>query len=354
MKKQKTLKIGRYTVGQGHPVFIIAEAGVNHNGSVALAKKLVDAAKAAGADAVKFQNFKAEDVTTATAGMAAYQKRNTGKSESQIDMIRKFELSEADFKVIAAHAKKRGIIFISAPHSGFKSVDVLKRLSVPAYKFGSADLDNLPVLQYAARLKKPIIISTGMADMADIKEAVTTIRKAGNDKIVVFQCTTDYPAKLSDVNVRAMNTIRDTFNVIAGYSDHTIGLESSLVAVALGASVLEKHLTLDNSMQGPDHKASANPKDFKKYVEAMRNVEVILGSSKKTVAKSARPYMPLVLKSVVAAKAVRKGEKFTKENLAIKRPRGDLAPKFYWDMLGKRATRDLSPDEFIKKNDYEK
>jgi len=231
-------------------------------------------------------------------------------------------------------------------------VDVLQKLKVPAFKFGSADLTNLPVLQYAAKLKKPMIISTGMADMQDIKEAVACIRKTGNSKIIIFQCTTDYPAQYKDVNLRAMLTIRDACNAVIGYSDHTIGTESSVIAVALGASVLEKHLTLSNDMEGPDHKASANPADFKKYVKAVRNAEIILGSPKKTIAASARPYMPLVLKSVVARHAIKKGEKFTKENVAIKRPTGGLPPKFYWQIVGKRAKCDLKPDDFIKRNDY--
>ena len=354
MKKPKALKVGAFTVGEGHPVFIMAEAGVNHNGSVALAKKLVDAAKAAGADAVKFQNFTAEEVTTKDAGMAAYQKRNTGKSQSQIDMIRKFELPRKAFTEIAAHCKKRGIMFLSTPHSGFDSVDVLQKLKVPAYKFGSADLNNLPVLEYAARFKKPMLISTGMAQMHDIQEAVACIREAGNNNILVFQCTTDYPVKSKDANLRAMQTIRDAFGVVVGYSDHTTGADASVIAVALGASMLEKHLTLDNDMEGPDHKASANPKDFKAYVKAIRNAEVLLGSAKKTIAASSVQYIPLVLKSVVARGSIQKGELLTKRNLAIKRPQGGLAPKFYWDMLGKHATRDMKADEFIRKNDYKK
>ncbi|MEK7144837.1 MAG: N-acetylneuraminate synthase [Patescibacteria group bacterium] len=354
MKKQKRIRIGTFIVGEGRPVFIIAEAGVNHNGSIALAKKLVDVAKEAGADAVKFQNFTAEEVTTADAGMAEYQKRNTGKSESQIEMIRKFELPASAFKEISAYCKKRGIMFLSAPHGGFASVDVLKNLNVPAYKFGSADLNNLPVLAYTARFKKPLIISTGMADMRSIAEAVQTIRKAGNDKIVIFHCTTDYPTRLEDVNMRAMQTIRDTFNVVVGYSDHTVGDEASIIAVALGANVLEKHLTLDNSMTGPDHKASANPEDFRNYVQAIRDAEMMLGSSKKMIVKAARQYMPLVLKSVVARGHIKRGERLTRENLAIKRPAGGLPPKFYFDMLGKRATKDLRPDQFIRRGDYAK
>jgi len=350
----KNVRIGTRTIGDGQPVYIIAEAGVNHNGSIELAIKLVDAAKAAGADAVKFQNFKSEEVTTKNADMAEYQKRNIGKSESQIEMIRKFELSDENFAELSEYCRKQHITFLSAPHGGFSSVDLLKKLHVPALKFGSADLTNLPVLDYAAKLKIPLIIATGMADMKDIREAVDCIRGAGNDKIIVFQCTTDYPAKYEDVNLRAMQTIRDTFDVVVGYSDHTTGNLASIIAVALGASVLEKHLTLDNAMDGPDHKASSNPEDFKKYVQEIRDTETTLGSSKKTIAASARPYMPLVLKSLVARTRISKGDSFTKENLAIKRPQGGLPPKFYWEALGKKATQDIEPDEFIQKKDYQK
>lgn len=350
----KEIKIGSKIISNKSPVFIIAEAGVNHNGRLDFALKLVDAAKAAGADAVKFQNFKVEEVVTDKAGMAEYQKRNTGKSESQLEMGRKIELKDKDFAVIVAHCKKRDIMFLSTPHGGFQSVDLLQKLKVSAFKFGSADLNNLPVMDHAARFKKPMIIATGMATMQDIAEAVMCIRKTGNQKIIVFQCTTDYPSRLDDVNLRAMLTIRDKFNVIVGYSDHTIGAEASIVAVALGARILEKHLTLDNTMDGPDHKASANPKDFKKYVKAIRNAETILGSSKKTIAQSAKQYIPLVLKSVVARGAISRGDKLTKENLAIKRPNGGLPPKFYWDMLGKKAKRNIEPDEFIFKGDYGK
>ena len=348
----KALRIGPRIIGDGQPVFVIAEAGVNHNGDLRLAKALVDAARAAGADAVKFQNFKAGEVTTARARMAAYQKRNTGKSESQIEMIRKLELSTAAFQEIAEHCKKRSIIFFSTPHGGFDSVDMLRRMDVPALKIGSADLNNLPLLAYAARLKKPIIISTGMAEMRDITEAVAMIRKAGNNNIIVLQCTTDYPARYQDINLRAMLTIRDRQKVLVGYSDHSVGTESAVAAVALGASVLEKHLTLDNAMEGPDHRASANPQDFKDYVKAVRNAEILLGSPRKTIVKTARQYMPLVLKSVVAQQPIKRGDLLTKDNLAIKRPGTGLSPKHYFEMLGKSATRDLKPDALIKKSDY--
>lgn len=350
--RKKTIRIGARQVGDGQPVFIIAEAGVNHNGSLRLAKALVDAARVAGADAVKFQNFVAEDVATTRAGMAAYQKRNTGKSESQIEMIRKFELPDAAFTAIVAHCRRRRVMFMSTPHGGFASVDVLRRIGVPAVKIGSADLNNLPLLAYAARLRKPMILSTGMADMDDVAEAVDVVRKAGNDKIVVLQCTTDYPARREDVHLRAMQTMRQAQNVLVGYSDHTVGAESAVLAVALGACVIEKHLTLDNAMAGPDHRASANPQVFKDYVKAIRDAEVMLGSPRKTVAKSARQYRPLVLKSVVARRAIKRGETLSKQNLAIKRPGTGLSPRHYFEMLGKRAQRDLQADALIKRSDY--
>lgn len=350
--KKKVIRIGARTIGEGHPVFIIAEAGVNHNGSVKLAKRLVDVAKKAGADAVKFQNFEASEVATKNASMAAYQKRNTGKRESQIEMIRKFELSVKDFGAIAAHAKKRSIIFFSTPHGGFRSVDDMKKLGVPLYKFSSADLNNLPVLQYAARLKKPMLLATGMADLKDIKEPIETIRKTGNTNIIVLQTTTDYPARLKDAHLQAMQTIAKKYGVLPGYSDHTIGNTAAVVAVALGAKVLEKHITLDNTMSGPDHKASANPKDFKAYVQAVRDAEATIGSREKRIAARSRQYMPLVMKSVVARKAIKKGEKLNATNLAIKRPAKGLPPKFYFEMIGKKATRDLKPDEFIRRKDY--
>jgi N,N'-diacetyllegionaminate synthase len=352
MAEIATLRIGSRTVGYGRPVFVIAEAGVNHNGSIALAKALVDAARAAGADAVKFQNFAAEEVATERAKMAAYQKRNIGKSGSQISMIRKLELSAAAFAEIAQYCKKRGIIFLSTPHGGFASVDLLRRIGVPAIKIGSADLNNLPLLAYAARLRKPMIVSTGMAEMSDIAEAVAIIRKAGNKDIIALQCTTDYPVQNKDINLRAMLTIRDKHKVLVGYSDHSIGQESAVLAVALGACVLEKHLTLDNAMAGPDHRASANPRDFKAYVRAVRDAEIILGSPRKTIAKSARQYMPLVLKSVVARRPIKRGEPLTPGNLAIKRPGTGLAPKYYFEMLGRRAKRNIGTDALIRKADY--
>lgn len=354
MKALKTIRIGGTSVGEGQPVFIIAEAGVNHNGSIALAKKLVDAARAAGADAVKFQTFDSEELATSSAKMAKHQKNKSGTSEAQVKFLKRLELSDKEFAVLAAYAKKKGITFLSTPHGGFSSVDLLQKLKVPAFKFGSGDCNNLPVLAYAAKLKKPMIISTGMADERGVKEAVECIRKAGNNDIVVFQCTTDYPAKPEEINLLAMPAMGKKFKVIVGYSDHTQGADASIAAVALGARVLEKHLTLSNDMEGPDHKASMDIKHFAGYVRSIRETEAMMGSPKKTIAKSSKHYIPLILKSVVVRGNVKKGEQFTEKNLAIKRPASGLPPKFYFAILGKRATRNIGHDEFIRKSDYTK
>ena len=332
-------------------LFIIAEAGVNHNGQLDVALKLVDAAKKTGADAVKFQNFKPEEVVTTKAPMAKYQERNTGKSESQLDMIRKFALTSDDFKKIAQYCKKRGIIFLSTPHGSFDSVDLLQRLKVPAFKFGSGDLTNLPVLAYAAKFKKPVIISTGMANMREIGEAIAVIKKAGNTKIIVLQCTTDYPTEKDEVNVRAMRAIGKRFNVEVGFSDHTRNSQAAIMAVTLGATVIEKHLTLDKNMEGPDHAASADPGECTEYVQALRDVETILGTDTKGPTKSEKQYIPLVRKSLVARHSIKKGQRFTEENLAIKRPGTGLHPRLYFKLLGTKAKRDIAPDEMLSKRD---
>jgi N,N'-diacetyllegionaminate synthase len=349
----ETLTIGDKTIGKGHPVFIIAEAGVNHNGRLELAKKLVDAAKASGADAVKFQNFKPEEVVTAKTGMAKYQERNTGKSQSQLEMIRGFALSSEDFEEIAAHSRKKDIIFMSTPHGGFQSVDLLQRLQVPALKFGSGDLTNLPVLAYAAKLQIPMIISTGMASMSEIEEAVAIIREQKNNQIVVLQCTTDYPTAPEEVNLRAMQSIEHATKTLVGLSDHTKGYHASAIAVALGARVLEKHLTLDKGMEGPDHKASLDQEEFTEFVKVVREAEAMLGSDEKKPSSSEMQYMPIVRKSVVARVDIREGEKLSEENLAIKRPGTGLHPRNYFTLLGKVAKRDINADELFGESDYE-
>ncbi|MBI5456402.1 N-acetylneuraminate synthase [Candidatus Kaiserbacteria bacterium] len=345
----KTLKIGKHAIGKG--VFIIAEAGVNHNGRLDLALKLVDAAAECGADAIKFQTFRAPELVTSAGKMAAYQKRNTGKNESQLSMLRKLELRESLYAPIIARCKKRNILFLSAAHGGFASVDLLAALGVPAFKFSSADLTNLPVLSHAARYKKPMIISTGMATMQEIEEAVRAIKKEGNDKIIILQCTTDYPTDPKEVNLRAMQTIARRLGTHVGFSDHTSGMQAAIMAATLGACVIEKHLTLDKHMQGPDHAASENPREFRKFVDAIRLVEPLLGSRTKKPTVSEKKYIPLVRKSIVANCSIKKGELFTRDSIAIKRPGTGLHPRFFSRFLGKKAKRNIEKDAPLLRSD---
>lgn len=349
---KKCLKIGSKTIGPGQPVFIIAEAGVNHNGRLDLALKLVDAATEADADAVKFQTFKAEQVVMESGKMADYQIKNTGKKESQIEMLKKLELKEKFYKSIIKRCQDRGIIFLSTPHGGFESVDFLQTLGIPAFKFGSGDLTNLPVLQYAAKFKKPMILGTGMATMKEVQEAVACIKKAGNNKIIILHCTTNYPCPLAEVNLSAMLTMMKEMDVLVGYSDHTLGGQVPVMAAALGTCVLEKHFTLDRKMAGPDHAASAEPAELKEIIDSIRKVNVIFGSADKKPNKSEAPLIKIVRKSVVARRNIKKGEKFTRENIGIKRPGSGLSPRFFSLIIGKTAKRNLSSGAFIRNGDY--
>jgi len=349
MPFKKTIKIANKSIGHGHPVFIIAEAGVNHNGKLATALKLVDAAAKAGADAVKFQTFKAEQVVTRQGEMAKYQKKNIGKTESQIKMLKKLELSEKFYKPIMRRCKQKKIIFLSTPHGGFESVDFLQSINIPAFKFGSGDLTNLPLLKYSAKFKKPIILGTGMATLQEVKEAANCVKKAGNDKIIILHCTTNYPCPLDEVNLRAMRTMADKLGVLAGYSDHTLGAQAAVAAAALGACVIEKHFTLNKKMVGPDHKASAEPRELEKMIKQIRGVETILGSPTKKPNPSEKETIKIARKSVVAIRDIKKGEKFTKKNIGIKRPGTGMKPKFYPRILGKTAKTDIRGGWIIEK-----
>lgn len=347
MKNNLIFKIGNKTIGHNRPVFIIAEAGVNHNGRLDLALKLVDAAKEAGADAVKFQTFRAEQLAAESAKMAVYQKKNLGKEESQLAMLKKLELKENFYQPIIKRCEEKGIIFLSTPHGGFESVDFLQKIGAPAFKFGSGDLTNLPVLAYAAKFKKPMILGTGMANMKEVKEAVSAIKKAGNDKIVILHCTTNYPCPPEEVNLSAMASMMREISILVGYSDHTLGSQTSIMAATLGACVIEKHLTLDKTMPGPDHIASSDPQEFKSTVESIRKVKIIMGSATKKPNKSEIPLIKIARKSLVALSGIKKGEKFTKNNLGIKRPGSGLAPKKYFIVLNKRSRRAFKKDELI-------
>ncbi len=323
---------------RGDKVFIIAEAGVNHNGDLRLAERLVDAAVEAGADAVKFQTFKAERVVAATAKRAEYQKKNMPeKDETQFAMLKRLELGFDDFRELKSYCGRRGIVFLSSPFD-LESIDFLDELGVPYFKIPSGEITNLPFLRRIGRKRRPIILSTGMSTLGEIEGAVEILRKAGTQELTLLHCTTSYPAPPEEVNLRAMLTLEQAFGLPVGYSDHTIGFAVPVAAAALGASVIEKHLTLDCRMEGPDHKASLEPAEFKSMVEAVRMVEKSLGDGLKKPTMRELEIMPAVRRSITAAMDIRAGERIMEECLTVKRPGTGISPIF-WDFLLEREAR---------------
>lgn len=331
-------------------VFIIAEAGVNHNGSLKLAKRLVDTAKAAGADAIKFQTFKTEEIITQNAPKATYQKR-IYSNESQFDMLKKLELSDKHFQDLFRYSKRKKIIFLSTPFD-YQSAEFLDYLHVRMFKISSGDLTNIPFLLKIAQFKKPIILSTGMSSLSEVKEAVKAIYSTGNKKLILLHCTSDYPARYEDVNLKAMDTLREIFHVPVGYSDHTEGIEVAIAAVARGASVIEKHFTLDKGMAGPDHKASLEPDEFKKMVQTIRNVEKSMGTGIKSPKRAEVEIMKVARKSIVAAISIPKGIKIAPEMLAIKRPGIGIKPKYLNRVIGKITRKNIKRDKLITWEDF--
>jgi N,N'-diacetyllegionaminate synthase len=344
----KIIRLGTKRIGDKQPCFIIAEAGVNHNGTLNRAKKLIDAAVAAKVDAVKFQTFKSEGVVTNDVTIAAYAKKNIGKNLKQIEMIKRYELSYDEFKKLKKYCDQKKILFLSTPHS-FDAIDFLEDL-VPVYKFGSGDLTNIPALLYAARKHKPIILGTGMATLQEVRTAIKSIHTTGNHDIVALHCTTNYPCDVAEVNLRAMLTMQNTLNCLVGYSDHTIGITVPLMAATLGAVIIEKHFTLDKTLPGPDHKASLEPQELTEMVTAIRNVETILGSYAKKPTSSEKKIMKLVRKSIVANQDIKKGAVLRKNMLAIKRPGVGLSPTQLDQILGKKTKKPLIKDELIRLN----
>lgn len=338
--------IGKKSVGHDSPCFIIAEAGVNHNGDIKLAKKLVDMALYAGADAVKFQTFKSEKLVTGYAEMAKYQKDNIGAEDSQFNMLKKLELSYNEFEELKKYCENKGIIFMSTPFDT-ESADFLNSIGLEAFKISSGDLTNIPLLEHIAGFNKPIILSSGMAVLGEIEDAVISLKNKGMNDIAVLHCTSNYPAALESVNLRAMNTIKDSFNIIGGYSDHTEGITIPIAAAALGANIIEKHFTLDKNMEGPDHKASLEPEELKKMIEGIRNVELSLGSGIKIFSESEISTMQVARKSIVAGRDIKKGEIIGLEDLDYKRPGNGLSPKYYKELIGKKAAIDINKDEQI-------
>ncbi len=330
-------------------VFIIAEAGVNHNGSVKLALELVTVAADAGADAVKFQTFKAENVISAHAPKAAYQEETTGKEESQLEMAKKLQLNSAEHEELIKHCQARGIMFMSAPFD-LESIDLLCELGLEVIKIPSGEITNLPYLRKIGALGKRIIMSTGMADLKEIDDALNILLQSGTDRtdITILHCNTEYPSPFEDVNLSAMLTIKDAMNVDVGYSDHTLGIEVPIAAAALGAKVIEKHFTLDKGMAGPDHKASLEPDELKAMVQAIRNVEKIFGDGVKKPSASELSNKQIARKSIVAKKNIKEGETFSLDNITAKRPGSGISPMEWDNVIGKIAKRDFQEDEIVE------
>jgi N-acetylneuraminate synthase len=353
--------------------YIIAEAGVNHNGSLDIAKQLVDIAKEAGADAVKFQTFKAVNIVSRKAPKAEYQMQTTDKAESQLEMIRKLELDDEAHRIIVEHCKKTGIDFLSTPFD-IPSVDLLdKKINVRRLKCPSGEITNAPLLLKMAQTKKPLILSTGMATLGEIEAAlgvlafgyISETEKPGlqafqkafastpgqaalAEKVTILHCTTDYPAKLEDVNLNAMTTIKNAFGLPVGYSDHTMGIAVSLAAVAMGATLIEKHFTVDRNMSGPDHRASLEPNELKEMIDGIRAIEKAKGSFRKLPTAAESSNKLAVRKSLIAQIPIQLKQKFSEDNLGVKRPGTGVSPMLYWEYLGKEASANYEADDIIR------
>jgi N-acetylneuraminate synthase len=330
-------------------VFIIAEAGVNHNGSLDLAVQLIDAAKAGGADAVKFQTFRADALATRSAEKAPYQERTTASAESQFEMLQRLELDAAAHRHLIDHCRQVGIQFLSSPFDA-ESADLLASLDVQLFKVPSGEITNLPFLEHLARKGQPLILSTGMSTLGEVEEAVRVLQAAGASKLTLLHCVTEYPTPFDQVNLRAMQTLKAAFGLPVGYSDHTPGIEIAAAAVALGAEVIEKHFTLDRSLPGPDHAASLEPLELRKMVEAIRHVEAALGTGIKAPAPCELPNLPIARKSVVVARSLPAGHQLEQGDLDIKRPGNGIAPKLLPTLIGRTLRVSLSKDEIIMWN----
>ncbi len=329
-------------------VFIIAEAGVNHNGDINLAKRLISVASEAGADAVKFQTFKAKNLVSKSAQKAKYQKETTSQSESQFEMLKKLELDVNIHNELIGYCKEKNIMFLSTPFD-HDSIELLSDLGLEIFKIPSGEITNLPYLRQIGSLDKKVILSTGMADIGEIEDALDILVNAGTKKenIIVLHANTEYPTPMEDVNLRAMQTIGNTFDVKYGYSDHTLGIEVDIAAVALGAFCIEKHFTLDKKMEGPDHKASLEPDELKAMVKAIRNIESALGSSIKKPSPSESKNIEVARKSIVASKDIKKGEILSQKNITVKRPAKGISPMRWDEVIGNIAKKDYKVDDLI-------
>jgi N,N'-diacetyllegionaminate synthase len=327
-------------------VFIIAEAGVNHNGDIELAKRMVDAAVAFGADAIKFQTFHADKVVVRVAEKAKYQMEATDRSESQFAMLKKLELSESQHRILIDHCQNKGILFLSTPFD-LVSIGFLQSIDISIWKIPSGEITNLPYLIKIAQTGKPVILSTGMSTLEEVRTAVEILKYNGSSEIIVLHCNTEYPTPYEDVNLNAMLTMQKALDIKTGYSDHTLGIEVPIGAVAMGAVVIEKHFTLDKNMDGPDHKASLEPSEFAIMVQSIRNIEKAMGAGEKKPSPSELKNISIIRKSIVAARDIARGEKFTEDNIMVKRPGNGISPMKWFEILGTSAARDFIEDELI-------
>lgn len=327
---------------------IIAEAGVNHNGDVNLAKKLVDVAVNAGVDYVKFQTFKADKLVNKLAKKADYQKDNTGNDDSQYQMLKKLELTDENHHILIDYCQQKGVKFLSTAFD-FDSIEFLKD-KIDFYKIPSGEITNLPFLEKVAKLNLSIVMSTGMATMQEVKDALSVLTKNGisKDRVTILHCNTEYPTPMEDVNLKAMLTIKKELGVEVGYSDHTLGIEVPIAAVALGATVIEKHFTLDNTMEGPDHRASLEPNELIAMVKGIRNIEKAMGNGVKTPSKSEQKNIAIARKSIVAIQPIKKGEELSEQNMTVKRPGNGISPMKWNEVIGTKAIRDFNEDELIE------
>lgn len=349
----KTIIIDEKNIGESFPVFLIAEAGVNHNGDFSLAKKLIDLASEAKVDAIKFQTFNTDNLILKNTSKVDYQKKSNKDKESFYEMLKNFEFSKETFRKLKDYCKSKGIIFLSTPFDK-EAVKILEEIDVPAYKIGSGDMNNFLLLKYICSKKKPILLSTGMATLEEVKESIDFLKKENIKDLIIFQCTSSYPAKYEDINLNIIDTYLNEFpDAIIGFSDHSLGIEASIGAVAKGAKVIEKHFTLDKKMEGPDHKASLSPNELFNWVRSIRTIEKSLGTDEKKPSKTESEISNTVRKSIVSLKDLEIGDIINSEDISIKRPGYGIPPKEYNNILGKRVKKRILKDTIIIWEDIE-
>lgn len=352
MRMNTLIKIGDQIVGAPHPVFVIAEAGVNHNGDLEMGKRLIEVAKDAGADAVKFQTFITEELNTKTAPKSTYHIKTTGAQQGWFDLLKTQELNQKAHEVLIEHCNRVGIMFLSTPYDE-QSADLLERFDVPAFKIASTDSNNLPFLRYIAKKGRPMILSTGMCNQEEVGQAVETISSQGLRDLIVLHCTANYPAPLEDTNLLAMETLRKAFGVLVGYSDHTQGNINAIASTILGSCVYERHFTLDRTLPGPDHPASLEPHELKETIELIRKAQIVLGSTEKKVTPSEIENRQKLRKSVVSRVSIPSGTVLTREMLTTKRPGTGLAPSILDSLIGLKAKVGIEADSLIRKEFFE-